>query len=101
MGKYYEDCSFRSFDFGFATASSVASASGPRSGVDIDASKCVACHGSGAAGAQKLGDVAAWALVIGKGIDVLYGSTINGFNGMPAIGLCLDCSDDELKAAVD
>jgi Cytochrome c5 len=34
-------------------------------------------------------------------MDVLYSSSIKGFNGMPAKGLCFDCSDDELKAAVD
>lgn len=86
---------------GLATTGSVAQAAGPRSGEDVYESKCAACHISGAAGAQKLGDKAAWAPVIAKGIDVLYTSTISGFNGMPAKGLCFDCTDDELKAAVD
>lgn len=87
--------------FGLATTGSVAQAAGPRSGEDVYESKCAACHISGAAGAQKLGDKAAWAPVIAKGIDVLYTSTISGLNGMPAKGLCFDCTDDELKAAVD
>lgn len=82
-------------------AAPVVVASGPRSGADIYGSKCIACHSSGAAGAPKLGDVAAWAPRIGKGIDVLYTSAISGFNGMPAKGLCMDCSDDEMKATVD
>lgn len=82
-------------------AAPVVVASGPRSGSDIYGSKCVACHASGAAGAPKLGDVAAWAPRIGKGIDVLYTSAISGFKGMPAKGLCMDCSDDEIKATVD
>ncbi len=86
---------------GLATTSSVAHAAGPRTGEDIYGTKCIACHGSGAAGAQKLSDKDAWASVIAKGIDVLYTSTISGFDGMPAKGLCMDCSDDELKAAVD
>ncbi len=76
-------------------------ASGPRSGSDIYASKCVACHASGAAGAPKLGDVAAWVPRIGQGIDTLYTHAISGFKGMPAKGLCMDCSDDEIKATVD
>ncbi len=75
-------------------------AAGPRSGEDIYA-KCATCHAAGTAGAPKLGDVAAWAPRIGKGMDVLYSSAINGFNGMPAKGLCFDCSDDEIKASVD
>ena len=82
-------------------AAPVIVASGPRAGSDIYASKCIACHGSGAAGAPKLGDVAAWAPRIGKGIDVLYTGAISGINGMPAKGLCMDCSDDEIKATVD
>ncbi len=82
-------------------AAPVVASSGPRSGEDIYGSKCIACHGSGAAGAPKLGDVGAWTARIGKGIDVLYTSAISGFNGMPAKGLCMDCSDDEIKVAVD
>lgn len=82
-------------------AAPVVVASGPRSGGDIYDSKCVACHSSGAAGAPKLGDVAAWAPRIAKGTDVLYTSAIGGFKGMPAKGLCMDCSDDEIKATVD
>jgi cytochrome c5 len=82
-------------------AAPIVVASGPRSGEDIYGSKCIACHGSGAAGAPKLGDTAAWAARIGKGIDVLYTGAISGINGMPAKGLCMDCSDDEIKATVD
>ena len=72
-----------------------------KSGEDIYNSSCMACHASGAAGAPKLGDVAAWAPRIGKGVETLYSSAISGFNGMPAKGLCMSCSDDELKATVD
>ncbi|MDF1845884.1 MAG: hypothetical protein P1U69_01660 [Parvibaculaceae bacterium] len=54
-----------------------------------------------ATGTQRFGDVAVWALVIGKRINVLYDSTITGVKGTPARGLCFDCSDDELKAAVN
>ena len=81
-------------------AAPVAVASGPRSGEDVY-NTCAACHNTGAAGAPKLGDAAAWAPRIAKGNDTLYDHAINGFNGMPAKGLCGDCSDDEIKAAVD
>lgn len=82
-------------------AAPIVVASGPRSGEDIYNSKCIACHSSGAAGAPKLGDTGVWAPRIDKGIDELYASVLNGFKGMPAKGLCMDCSDDELKATVD
>lgn len=38
---------------------------------------------------------------IAKGMDTLYTHAIGGFNAMPAKGLCMTCSDDEVKAAVD
>ena len=76
-------------------------ASGPRSAESIYNSKCLACHNTGAAGAPKLGDAAAWSARVSKGMDTLYANAINGINGMPAKGLCMDCSDDEIKATVD
>ena len=73
----------------------------PRTGTQVYETKCFTCHATGAAGAPKFGDVAAWAPRIGKGIETLYTHALNGFNGMPAKGLCMDCSDDEVKASVD
>ncbi|MBL4567877.1 MAG: cytochrome c5 family protein [Porticoccus sp.] len=85
-----------------ASAAPVASvSSGPRSGEDVFKTKCTACHSSGAAGAPKVGVAAAWADRIAQGMDTLYANAINGIRGMPAKGLCMDCSDDEMKAAVD
>jgi len=71
-----------------------------RSG-EVVYSTCAACHDTGASGAPKLGDVAAWEPRVAKGIDVLHDHAINGFNAMPAKGLCFDCSDEEIAAAVD
>jgi cytochrome c5 len=76
-------------------------ASGPRSGADVYNTACAACHGTGAAGAPKMGDTAAWGPRINKGLDTLLANAINGINGMPPRGLCMDCSDDELKEAVE
>ena len=78
-----------------------AASSGPRSGEEVYTSKCAACHGTGAAGAPKYGVAGDWAPRVGKGLDTLYANALNGFNGMPAKGLCMDCSDDEVTAAVD
>ncbi|AFU99549.1 cellulose binding, type IV [Simiduia agarivorans SA1 = DSM 21679] len=79
----------------------VASSDGPRSGEQVYTTKCFSCHATGAAGAPKLGDAAAWAPRIAQGAETLYTHAIGGLNGMPAKGLCMDCSDDEIKAAVD
>ena len=63
--------------------------------------KCFACHGTGAAGAPKLGDKGAWAPRVAQGIDTLYDHALNGFNAMPPKGTCMDCSDDTIKIVVD
>lgn len=64
---------------------------------------CMACHGTGAAGAPKVGDTAAWAPRIDAagGIDGLVESSKKGKNAMPPMGLCSDCSDAELKEIVE
>lgn len=66
---------------------------------------CFACHGTGAAGAPKTGDKAAWKERIAQGNDTLYKHAIEGFKGakgfMPAKGGRADLADDAVKAAVD
>ena len=62
---------------------------------------CWACHNSGAAGAPKVGDAAAWAPRVAKGMDVLLANAIAGINAMPAKGMCFTCTNDDLKALVD
>ena len=89
-------------DSSCAVAAAAADA-GPRSGEDVYNAACMACHTTGAAGAPKLGDVAGWVDRLAKGMDVLYDSGVNGLagTGMIAKGGCMNCSDDEVKAAVD
>jgi cytochrome c5 len=90
---------------GEACASAVAAASGgaAKSGADVFNGSCTSCHSTGAAGAPKVGDAAAWNPRITErgGKEGLYGSAVNGFKGMPAKGLCFACTDDEIKGAVD
>ena len=84
-------------------AVATAGGSASRSGEDVYNAACMACHSTGAAGAPKLGDAAAWADRIAKGTDALYDSALNGIagTGMMAKGGCMACSDEETKAAVD
>lgn len=66
---------------------------------------CYICHDAGVTGAPKPGDVENWQPRIQKGIEVLYGNAINGYQGengiMPPKGGNLSLSDEEVKAAVD
>jgi cytochrome c5 len=63
------------------------------------AQNCQACHGSGLAGAPKLGDKAAWAPRLAQGIDGLTASAIKGKGAMPPRGGST-ASDAEVKAVV-
>ena len=56
---------------------------------------------TGAAGAPKLGDNAAWAPRIKAGSEALYDSAIKGKNAMPPKGGNASLSDADVKAAVD
>jgi|SRR5690554_3714785 len=86
-----------------ASAGPSAAAAGgePRPAEEIYNKSCMSCHMTGAAGAPKLGDVAAWAPRLEQGIDTLYTHAIQGIRGMPPKGLCMDCSDEELEHTVD
>lgn len=71
-----------------------------RSGESIVATRCVQCHGTGVAGAPKIGDRAAWIDRASKGIDTLVRSAIKGHGQMPARGGMADLTDPEMRAAV-
>ncbi len=62
---------------------------------------CFACHATGVSESPLLGDVEAWAPRIAKGVDALWESTTNGLGLMPMRGTCMNCSDDELREAMD
>lgn len=81
-------------------AAAPAAATGPRSGKDIYAAACTACHSTGVAGAPKVSDQAAWTERAGKGMEMLVSNAVNGLNAMPPRGTCADCSDEEIRNAV-
>lgn len=62
---------------------------------------CKSCHGNGYAGAPRTGDVAAWQPRMAKGMDVLVENTINGINGMPPLGMCMDCSEEDFIPLIE
>lgn len=63
---------------------------------------CFSCHAAGIAGAPAAGDQEAWAPRVAKGPAALLEATIAGVPpGMPPRGLCSECSDAELAAAID
>jgi cytochrome c5 len=86
---------------GAPKVATVAAAPAKVDGKKVFDSICMACHATGAAGAPKFGDKAAWAPRIKTGINTLYAAALKGLNAMPPRGGNPALSDAEVKAAVD
>ncbi|MGQ3892146.1 c-type cytochrome [Legionella sp. CNM-4043-24] len=89
-----------------ASAPAVAPAAQPvakaLSGQEIYDKHCVVCHKTGLAGAPKFRDEADWKpRLTAKKLDGLVASAIKGLNAMPAKGTCSDCSDEDIRKAVE
>ena len=61
---------------------------------------CAACHTAGLAGAPMLANQAQWEGRLEKGLEALTNNAYNGYNAMPAKGLCMDCSLEEIERSV-
>jgi len=82
-----------------APAAATVAAADAGAGEALYKQACFACHASGAAGAPKFGDKAAWAPRIQTGIDALTASAIKGKGAMPPKGGSA-ASDADIRSAV-
>ena len=82
-------------------APAAAAGSAPKSGKEIWQGTCSACHQAGLLGAPKIGDKAAWAPRIAKGLDVLKQHALHGFNQMPAHGGNMALTDADVVSALE
>lgn len=71
-----------------------------KSADEVYKATCAACHASGAAGAPKLGDAAAWKARIAEGYDTLVKHAIEGLRAMPPKGGNPDLDDIEVERVV-
>lgn len=71
-----------------------------QSGGAVYAAVCAVCHDSGAAGAPKVGDNAAWAQRFAQGYDLVVKHAIEGIRAMPAKGGNPDLDNLEVERAV-
>ncbi|MEP0216790.1 MAG: c-type cytochrome [Parasphingorhabdus sp.] len=63
---------------------------------------CRTCHSLVDAKAPLTGHVPDWRVRLdGKASEIVLANIKNGLNAMPPMGLCNDCSDDELIALTD
>ncbi len=71
-----------------------------RSGETVYNQGCAACHTAGLAGAPMLANNDQWKDRLPKGLEMLTANAYNGYNAMPAKGLCMDCSELEIERSV-
>ncbi|OCR25524.1 cytochrome C [Pseudomonas syringae] len=88
---------------GMEVVAAAGGAGGAKSPDDVIAKHCNACHGTGLLNSPKIGDAAAWGTRAKEqgGLDGLLAKAITGIGAMPAKGTCADCSDAELKGAIE
>lgn len=74
---------------------------GSRDGEYIYLTVCSTCHSQNTPGVPQISNRADWSERLKKDRTELYINSINGFNAMPEKGFCEDCTDEELKRAVN
>ena len=88
-----------------AAATATSPVAGPgnnnREAADIVNRYCLTCHGRGLYNAPKIGDAEAWQIKLVEGREHLWQVVLHGEKAMPPRGNCHECSDDELRAAMD
>ena len=72
-----------------------------RDGRQVYQLACATCHRVGTGDVPSLKDKHAWAERVAQGRDVLYDNALNGIGNMPAKGFCDNCTDQEVRQAVD
>ena len=83
-----------------ATATVSPSPGAGRSGKQIYDLFCFVCHATGVSEAPLLGDREKWQPSIDKGMDAMLATSLAGLNLMPPKGACVDCSEEEMRAAI-
>ena len=71
-----------------------------RSGGEVVQAYCAKCHQTGAEGAPRIGDRAAWIPRLREGFEVLVRSAIKGHGPMPSRGDAANLTDTEIRAAI-
>ena len=84
-----------------AAATAPAEEAAAKTGEEIYAAACVACHAQGVAGAPKLADEADWNERSKQGLSALIQSVINGKNAMPARAGNPTLTDEDIQKAVE
>lgn len=89
--------------FHYPAAFSKALAHDPQAGQKVFHAYCASCHGKHAVipvNAPVIGDKQIWQARRKMGMDNLLKLSLNGFGRMPSRGGCFECTDKQIKLAI-
>jgi cytochrome c5 len=69
-------------------------------GQDVYDTNCVVCHGMAGTGAPTSGKLSDWQERSGKGMEAMLNNAMDGFQGMPAMGSCFDCTEEDFRQLI-
>jgi cytochrome c5 len=67
---------------------------------ELFVNNCIQCHAFAESGAPNIGDNEAWKHRTAKGEEVLLRHVIEGYEGMPPLGYCSACNEEDFRAMV-
>jgi cytochrome c5 len=103
LSRAASDCNWRFFAAALtlaATCFALPVHSADRTGKEVVEETCAQCHATGANGAPKIGDKAAWSKRAKQGLTGLTKTALSGIRKMPPHGANMKLSDTEIKRAV-
>lgn len=62
---------------------------------------CRTCHGVKGSAAPLTGDVASWQPRLDQGMELMVQRVIEGYGGMPPLGMCFDCDEGQFQALIE
>ena len=69
-------------------------------GQDIYETNCKVCHGMAGTGAPLSGKTSDWQDITSKGMDAVLTNVFDGYQAMPAMGGCFDCSEEDFRQLI-
>jgi len=68
---------------------------------DVYGRSCISCHAVADTVAPLTGDRQSWEPRMAQGMDVLIDHVIDGYGGMPPLGLCMECEPEQFRALIE
>ena len=67
---------------------------------EIHDTNCAVCHGMAGSGAPQSGQLSDWQERSGKGMEAMLDNVMDGFQAMPAMGGCFDCTEEDFRPLI-